>query len=327
MKKYPKILISPGDPSGIGYDILFDLTKKKFPAHIIVVTSFDMLKERAELLRKKINLIKIDVKQKNLPKLNKNDLLIHDITSKKKVTIGSPSIKHAPMIIESLNLCIDLCTSEESDAIVTGPVQKNILLRYGEKFSGHTEYIATKTGGTPIMMLHSKKLKIALLTTHVPLKKVPKLISKDRIIKYVEIISLDLHKKFGIKKPKINVCGLNPHAGEDGYIGKEEKEIILPAIKDLKKRGYNVFGPYSADTIFTRNDADLILAMYHDQALPVIKTLGFGSIVNTTLGLPIVRTSVDHGTAIDIAGTNKADSSSLIAAIQASIDILKNKNV
>ena len=327
MKNHPKILISPGDPSGIGYDILFDLAEKKFPAQIVIVASFNMLKERAELLRKKINLVKIDIKNNNLPKLKKNELLIHDIPSRKKVDIGSPSIKHAPMIIESLNLCIEYCISKEYDAMVTGPVQKNILLEYGEKFSGHTEYIATKTGGTPIMMLHSKNLKIALLTTHVPLKKVPNLITGERIKNYVEIISSDLNEKFGIKKPRINVCGLNPHAGEEGYIGKEEKEIISPAIKDLKKRGYNVFGPYSADTIFARDDADLILAMYHDQALPVIKTLGFGSIVNTTLGLPIVRTSVDHGTAIDIAGTNKADSSSLIAAIQASINIVKSKNV
>ncbi len=327
MKNYPKILISPGDPSGIGYDILFDLAEIKFPAQIVIVASFNILKERAELLRKKINLVKVDIKRNNLPKLKKNDLLVHDITSSKKVSIGSPSIKHAPMIIESLNLCIDSCITREFDAMVTGPVQKNILLEYGEKFSGHTEYIATKTGGTPIMMLHSKNLKIALLTTHVPLKNVPSLISKDRIKNYIEIISSDLYEKFSIKKPRINICGLNPHAGEEGYIGKEEKEIISPAINDLKKRGYNVFGPYSADTIFARKDADLILAMYHDQALPVIKTLGFGSIVNTTLGLPIVRTSVDHGTAIDIAGTNKADSSSLIAAIQASINIVKGKNV
>ena len=223
-------------------------------------------------------------------------------------------------------MCINSCLEKRADAMVTGPVQKHILLKYGEKFSGHTEYIATKTGGIPIMMLHSKKIKIALLTTHVPLKNVTKLIKIERIKEYVKIISKDLHKKFGIKNPRINICGLNPHSGEDGYIGKEEKEIISPAISSLKKSGYNVFGPFSADTIFTKNNADIILAMYHDQALPVIKTIGFGSIVNTTLGIPIVRTSVDHGTALDIAGTNKADASSLISAIKAAIDIVKIKN-
>lgn len=326
MKKKPKILISPGEPSGIGYDILFDLVNQKFSSDIIVVTSYNLLLERAKILKKKINFVKVDINENYIPKLKSNEIIVHDIQCNKKVKIGKPSIIHAPLIIESLNMCINSCLEKRADAMVTGPVQKHILLKYGEKFSGHTEYIATKTGGIPIMMLHSKKIKIALLTTHVPLKNVPKLIKIERIKEYVKIISKDLHKKFGIKNPRINICGLNPHSGEDGYIGKEEKEIISPAISSLKKSGYNVFGPYSADTIFTKNNADIILAMYHDQALPVIKTIGFGSIVNTTLGIPIVRTSVDHGTALDIAGTNKADASSLISAIKAAIDIVKIKN-
>ena len=326
MKKKPKILISPGEPSGIGYDILFDLVNQKFSSDVIVVTSYNLLLERAKILKKKINFVKVDINENYIPKLKSNEIIVHDIQCNKKVKIGKPSIKHAPLIIESLNMCINSCLEKRADAMVTGPVQKHILLKYGEKFSGHTEYIATKTGGIPIMMLHSKKIKIALLTTHVPLKNVPKLIKIERIKEYVKIISKDLHKKFGIKNPRINICGLNPHSGEDGYIGKEEKEIISPAISSLKKSGYNVFGPYSADTIFTKNNADIILAMYHDQALPVIKTIGFGSIVNTTLGIPIVRTSVDHGTALDIAGTNKADASSLISAIKAAIDIVKIKN-
>ena len=326
MKKKPKILISPGEPSGIGYDILFDLVNQKFSSDIIVVTSYNLLLERAKILKKKINFVKVDINENYIPKLKSNEIIVHDIQCNKKVKIGKPSVKHAPLIIESLNMCINSCLEKRADAMVTGPVQKHILLKYGEKFSGHTEYIATKTGGIPIMMLHSKKIKIALLTTHVPLKNVPKLIKIERIKEYVKIISKDLHKKFGIKNPRINICGLNPHSGEDGYIGKEEKEIISPAISSLKKSGYNVFGPYSADTIFTKNNADIILAMYHDQALPVIKTIGFGSIVNTTLGIPIVRTSVDHGTALDIAGTNKADASSLISAIKAAIDIVKIKN-
>ena len=326
MKKKPKILISPGEPSGIGYDILFDLVNQKFSSDIIVVTSYNLLLERAKILKKKINFVKVDINDNYIPKLKSNEIIVHDIHCNKKVEIGKPSIKHAPLIIESLNVCINSCLEKHADAMVTGPVQKHILLKYGEKFSGHTEYIATKTGGIPIMMLHSKKIKIALLTTHVPLKNVTKLIKIERIKEYVKIISKDLHRKFGIKNPKINICGLNPHSGEDGYIGKEEKEIISPAISSLKKSGYNVFGPFSADTIFTKNNADIILAMYHDQALPVIKTIGFGSIVNTTLGIPIVRTSVDHGTALDIAGTNKADASSLISAIKAAIDIVKIKN-
>lgn len=323
MKKIPKILITPGDPSGIGFDILLEISKKKFPAKIIVITNINLLKERAKILNKKVILTKVNLYDDDIPKSSSGEILVHDIKHTKKVIIGAPSIKHAPLILKSLDIAIDACIKNKSDAMVTGPVQKNILMEYGADFSGHTEYIAHRTGGTPIMMLHSKKLRIALLTTHIPLSRVPKSINKKRIETYIKIISKDLNSKFGIKNPKIRLCGLNPHAGEGGYIGMEEENIILPAIKTMKKQGYNVDGPYPADTIFTKKDVDLILAMYHDQALPVIKTLGFGSIVNTTLGLPIIRTSVDHGTALDIAGTNKADTGSLLSAIKTAIEIAK----
>ncbi|MDC3386204.1 4-hydroxythreonine-4-phosphate dehydrogenase PdxA [Gammaproteobacteria bacterium] len=326
MKKIPKILITPGDPSGIGFDILLEISKKKFPAKIIAVTSINLLKERAKILKKSVVLTNVNLHDDNIPINRPGEILVHDIKHTKKVVIGSPSVKHAPLILKSLDIAIAACVNSKADAMVTGPVQKNILMEYGADFSGHTEYIAHRTGGTPIMMLHSKKLRIALLTTHIPLSKVTKSINKRRIETYIKIISKDLNNKFGIENPKIWLCGLNPHAGEDGYIGMEEKNIILPAIKTMRKQGYDIDGPYPADTIFTKKGADLILAMYHDQALPVIKTLGFGNIVNTTLGLPIIRTSVDHGTAVDIAGTNKADSGSLLSAIKTAIEIVKQKN-
>ena len=326
MKKIPKILITPGDPSGIGFDILLEISKKKFPAKIIAVTSINLLKERAKILKKSVVLTNVNLHDDDILINRPGEILVHDIKHTKKVVIGSPSVKHAPLILKSLDIAIAACINSKADAMVTGPVQKNILMEYGADFSGHTEYIAHRTGGTPIMMLHSKKLRIALLTTHIPLSKVTKSINKRRIETYIKIISKDLNNKFGIENPKIWLCGLNPHAGEGGYIGMEEKNIILPAIKTMRKQGYDIDGPYPADTIFTKNGADLILAMYHDQALPVIKTLGFGSIVNTTLGLPIIRTSVDHGTAVDIAGTNKADPGSLLSAIKTSIEIVKQKN-
>ena len=326
MKKIPKILITPGDPSGIGFDILLEISKKKFPAKIIAVTSINLLKERAKILKKSVVLTNVNLHDDDIPINHSKEILVHDVKHNKKVIIGSPSVKHAPLILKSLDIAIDACINNKADAMVTGPVQKNILMKYGADFSGHTEYIAHRTGGTPIMMLHSKKLRIALLTTHIPLSKVPKSINKKRIETYIKIISKDLNNKFGIENPKIWLCGLNPHAGEGGYIGMEEKNIILPAIKTMRKQGYDIDGPYPADTIFTKKGADLILAMYHDQALPVIKTLGFGSIVNTTLGLPIIRTSVDHGTAVDIAGTNKADPGSLLSAIKTAIEIVKQKN-
>ncbi|MDA9896324.1 4-hydroxythreonine-4-phosphate dehydrogenase PdxA [Gammaproteobacteria bacterium] len=326
MKKIPKILITPGDPSGIGFDILLEISKKKFPAKIIAVTSINLLKERAKILKKSVVLTNVNLHDDDILINRPGEILVHDIKHTKKVVIGSPSVKHAPLILKSLDIAIAACINSKADAMVTGPVQKNILMEYGADFSGHTEYIAHRTGGTPIMMLHSKKLRIALLTTHIPLSKVTKSINKKRIETYIKIISKDLNNKFGIENPKIWLCGLNPHAGEGGYIGMEEKNIILPAIKTMRKQGYDIDGPYPADTIFTKKGADLILAMYHDQALPVIKTLGFGNIVNTTLGLPIIRTSVDHGTAVDIAGTNKADSGSLLFAIKTAIEIVKQKN-
>jgi len=326
MKNLPKILITPGEPSGIGYDILLSISEKKFPAQIIAITNLELLNERADLLNKKINFIGVDLHNDNLPSNIPGTILVHDIKTHNKLDIGSPSIKHVPMILQSLDIAINACMQKYAAAMVTGPVQKNIIMKYGANFSGHTEYIATKTGGMPIMMLHTQKLRVALLTTHVPLADVPKLITKNRIKSYVEIISDELYKKFGISDPKINICGLNPHAGEGGYIGQEEENIIIPIVKSMKEKGFNVNGPFSADTIFAREDSDIILAMYHDQALPVIKTLEFGNIVNTTLGLPIVRTSVDHGTALDIVGTNKADAGSLISAINTSIEIVKQKN-
>lgn len=327
MRNIPKILITPGEPSGIGFDILLEVFKYTYQAKIVAITNIELLKERAKILKKKINIVEVDLNDNNLPSSNTKNIYVHNIKNKRKVEIGKPNIFHAPLILESLNIAIDSCLKNKVDAMVTGPVQKNIIMKYGEKFTGHTEYIANKTGGTPIMMLHSKNLKIALLTTHIPLSQVSKLITKKRIESYIKIIDKDLYEKFGIKEPKISICGLNPHAGENGYIGNEEKNIILPAIKNMNNKGYNVHGPYSADTIFTKKDTGIILAMYHDQALPVIKTLGFGSIVNTTLGLPIIRTSVDHGTAIDIAGTGKADEGSLKNAIKASISIVNKKNV
>ena len=327
MKNIPKIIITPGEPSGIGYDIVLDIPKENFQASIIVVANIDLLKDRAHLLNKKINIVEVSIFDENLAKEVNNTIFVHNISENNKVVIGKPDIKHAPLVLKSLNTAIDACLDNFADAMVTGPVQKSTIMEYGEEFPGHTEYIASKTGGQPIMMLHTVDTRIALLTTHVSLSKVPSLVTKKRIETNVEIITNDLIEKFGINNPKISVCGLNPHAGENGYIGTEEKNIIIPAINSLKNKGFNVEGPFSADTIFTRSEkTDLILAMFHDQALPVIKTIGFGDIVNTTLGLPIIRTSVDHGTALDIAGTNIANSKSLVTAVRTSIDIVNQKN-
>ena len=252
MKNIPKIIITPGEPSGIGYDIVLDISKENFQASIIVVANIDLLKDRAHLLNKKINIVEVSIFDKNLAKEVNNTIFVHNISENNKVVIGKPDIKHAPLVLKSLDTAIDACLDNFADAMVTGPVQKSTIMEYGEEFPGHTEYIASKTGGQPIMMLHTVDTRIALLTTHVSLSKVPSLVTKERIETNVEIITNDLIEKFGINNPKISVCGLNPHAGENGYIGTEEKNIIIPAIKSLKNKGFNVEGPFSADTIFTR---------------------------------------------------------------------------
>ncbi len=326
MKNFPKILLIPGDPSGIGYDIILDIARKNFQSKLIVIANIKHLYERAKLLKKKINFINVNINDKKIPYNIRGYIYVHNIEHKNIIKVGKPSTKNVPLILNSLDIAIDACIKNVADALVTGPVNKDIINKFGVSFYGHTEYIANKTGGEPIMMLHTKDLKIALLTTHIPLHMVPKYITRKKIESYIKIISKELDIKFGIKNPKINVCGLNPHSGENGYFGIEEKKIITPAIKNMQKKGYRVNGPYSADTIFLKKNSDIILAMFHDQALPVIKTLGFGNIVNTTLGLPIIRTSVDHGTATEIAGTNKANSASLLSAIETAITIIKKKN-
>ena len=189
MKNIPIILITPGEPSGIGYDILLDITKKKFPANIIAITNIDLLKERADILKKKVNIIKVNINENNLPLKSTNDIYVHDLNEVNKVKIGEPSIKHVPLILKSLDLAITSCINNLADAFVTGPVQKSTIMEYGVKFSGHTEYIGLKCGSEPIMMLHTERLKIALLTTHVPLWEVPKLITKERLESYKEINS------------------------------------------------------------------------------------------------------------------------------------------
>jgi 4-hydroxythreonine-4-phosphate dehydrogenase len=219
-----------------------------------------------------------------------------------------------------LNIACKYCLENKFDALVTTPIQKSIINDSGIKFSGHTEYLAKICNiNLPVMLLACNEFRIALVTTHLPLSDVSKTISSERIKNIIDIVINDMSKRFGVTHPRITVCGLNPHAGEDGYLGTEEKKIITPLINALIKNGYNVSGPIPADTAFReeeRQKTDVYICMYHDQGLPVLKTLGFGETVNITLGLPIIRTSVDHGTALQLAGTGDAQCNSLLAAIK-----------
>jgi 4-hydroxythreonine-4-phosphate dehydrogenase len=228
-------------------------------------------------------------------------------------------VRNAPYVIATLAAACDGCLLGDYDALVTGPVHKGILNDAGIPFTGHTEFFAERCGAEPVMLLTTPGLRVALATTHLPLSQVCAAIDRSRLTRVIEILYGDLVWRFGIDRPRILVCGLNPHAGEGGHLGREEIEVIDPVLTDLRGRGWDLVGPLPADTAFVPGrlaDSDAVLAMYHDQGLPVLKHMGFGQAVNVTLGLPIVRTSVDHGTALDLAGTSRADLGSLRAAIE-----------
>ena len=235
------------------------------------------------------------------------------------VTAGVLNPANADYVLQTLRRAVTGCLSGEFAGMVTAPLHKGVINDAGVPFTGHTEFLAELTNAPlPVMMLTAGTLRVALATTHVPLHKVSELITWETLIQVITILHSDLQEKFGIADPRILVCGLNPHAGEGGHLGTEEQDVIIPVIRHLQSLGMNLVGPLPADTLFTPRNlqgADAVLAMYHDQGLPVLKHVGFGKAINVTLGLPIVRTSVDHGTAFDIAGKNSADPRSMLAAI------------
>lgn len=311
----PRLVLTPGEPAGIGPDIVLQLLQHKLPCEIIVVADKNLLAQRAQLLDIKTQFVDYQKNNFNAKAIN----IIH-VPLKVSVEPGKPNSRNAVYVLETLQLATKACMNREFAALVTAPVHKAIINEASIAFSGHTEYLAQLTHTQMVvMMLVAKQLRVALATTHLPLANVPKAITIEKIIQTIEIIHHDLKTRFNIANPRIAVCGLNPHAGEGGYLGREEIEVIAPALKTLAAQGILVKGPLSADTIFTSDSlktSDVILAMYHDQGLPVLKYAGFGHAVNVTLGLPIIRTSVDHGTAFNLAGTGKADWHSLEAAVE-----------
>ena len=318
-----KILYSPGEPSGIGPDLIIQICSTPFweKIHIPIVCLADkkLIQDRAKVLNKKI---KIDILN-NLDSANQNKFGVIQIKEVSKCRITKPGKlykSNAAYVLKNLDYGIEQ-SIKEGIGLVTGPISKENIITIDEKFSGHTEYIQKKTlSNDVLMLLGSKKLRVAIATTHVPLKKVPKLITKRLIINKAMILHNELITKFKIKSPKIKLLGLNPHAGEGGKIGTEERNILIPAVEELRKNNINISMPLSADTAFTKKilaDTDAYLGMYHDQVLPVIKALSFGNTINITLGVPIIRTSVDHGVALDIAGSGKTDVSSFEEAIRA----------
>ena len=324
-----RIAITPGEPAGIGPDLVVEIAQQDWPVQLVVVGCRKLMTERAQQLGLPLTLTEYDSSATPEPQ-KAGTLTIKSIPTEADVVPGQLNPSNGAYVVETLRVASEINISGEFDAIVTGPVHKGLINQAGIAFSGHTEYFAHQANCSDVvMMLATPGLRVALVTTHIPLAYVSKAITPERLQKVTRILDKDLREKFGIEQPKIYACGINPHAGEDGHLGREEIEVMNPAFAELREEGINVIGPLPADTIFQEKylqEADAILSMYHDQGLPVLKYKGFGSSVNITLGLPFVRTSVDHGTALELAGTNQADTGSFIEAIQSAITLAENQS-
>lgn len=327
-KAAPVIAITSGEPAGIGPDIILTaLTEQSFEARLIVLADSQLLQERAQALGVSANIIEVQ-QTANISPHTKGTIYVSPIALAEPSKAGELNVANAPYVLETLIQAAQGCLEKQYDAIVTPPVHKGILCETGVHFSGHTEFFQAQCQSPHVvMMLATEVMKVALITTHLPLKDISEAITEESIRLVTKALHQDLQEKFGIAKPKILVCGLNPHAGEDGHLGREEIETIIPTLDGLRQEGLDLIGPLPADTLFTPkylDHADCVLAMYHDQGLPVLKYSGFGNAVNITLGLPIIRTSVDHGTAMDLAGTGKANNGSLKVAIHHAINMANN---
>ena len=320
-----KIAVTPGEPAGIGPELLIQLVQQGCPQELVAFADLELLQQRAELLGLPLKLRLFDQHQPPSP-LKPGEICVFPIALDQPCVAGKLSMGNASYVLACLDAAIDACISDHCHAIATGPVQKSVINDAGISFSGHTEYLAQKTNTkTVVMMLATDEMRVALATTHLPLREVADAISSDLLHSVIQILEQDLKTKFAIPRPKILICGLNPHAGEGGHLGHEEIETITPVINHFQAQGLDIVGPLPADTLFTDkhlNSADAVLAMYHDQGLPVLKYSGFGRAANITLGLPIIRTSVDHGTALDLAGKGIADNGSLEVAINMAANML-----
>lgn len=345
------LLITSGEPAGVGLDIICQIFKNaktlnEFEKPFLVLANADALRARADMLglSLSINTVQQDDIQKNdIGVVLKHRLNVLNVPCAQSVQAGKLNINNASHVVNQLNMAADLALLGKASAIITAPVQKSIIndaikenlvdltqvdAKLDNYFSGHTEFFQSKAGcDDVVMMLANDKLKVALVTTHLPLKEVSNAVTKTKLTTVIDILLTDMRVKFGKTDPKILVCGLNPHAGEGGHLGSEELNVINPVLQSYRDKGVDISLALPADTLFSPQNlaaADCFLSMYHDQGLTVLKALGFGSTVNLTLGLPFVRTSVDHGTALDIAGTGNASASSLLAAIKLADELTKN---
>jgi len=323
----PRIAITAGEPAGIGPDIVLMAAQQAWDAELVVIADPDMLLQRAQAL-------KLSIELQTLTKNTPPQAHRAGILNIQPVSLASPTIPgtldpvNAAYVIETLRQAVQGCLGDTYQAMVTGPVQKSVINDAGIPFTGHTEFLAQETGtGQVVMMLATQDLRVALATTHLALKDVPAAITPELLTQTLSILYRDLQDKFAIDAPRIAVLGLNPHAGEDGHMGREEIETLIPVLESLRATGMDLLGPLPADTAFNPkvlDSCDAVFAMYHDQGLPVLKYSGFGRAINITLGLPVIRTSVDHGTALELAGTGLADWHSLEQALNIACELCSN---
>lgn len=319
------IAITPGEPAGIGPDLVCMLAQTPQQSPILILADPNLLQQCAHRLGLPLQL-HIVTQSHELQPSPAGTLNVLPIPLLNPTTPGELNKKNSPYVLSCLNRAATGCLQNEFAAVVTGPVHKGIINQAGIPFMGHTEYFANLANVTDVvMMLASDTLRVALVTTHLPLAEVPANITAVRLQRVLLIAHQALQCQFGIAQPRLLVCGLNPHAGEQGHLGQEELQVIIPVLNDLRKQGLHLIGPVAADTAFTPKrleSADVVIAMYHDQGLPVLKYQSFDHAVNVTLGLPFVRTSVDHGTALDLAGTGLADVGSLKAALALAMQLV-----
>ncbi|KXJ52458.1 4-hydroxythreonine-4-phosphate dehydrogenase PdxA [Neptuniibacter pectenicola] len=324
-----RLAITPGEPSGIGPDLCIQIAQLGHADELVIIADPNLLKQRAEQLQLPLTLKQFDPTKPAAPTPEKT-LLVMPVPLQAEVIAGELNTANANYVLSTLTLATQGCLDGTFSALVTAPVHKGIINDAGIPFSGHTEFLEALTNTSKVvMMLATEGLRVALATTHLPLRDIADAITPALLTEVINVLDHDLKLSFGIKSPRILVTGLNPHAGENGHLGMEELEIIEPTLARLRSQGINLTGPLPADTLFTEKylqNADAVLAMYHDQGLPVLKYKGFGKAVNITLGMPIIRTSVDHGTALDLAGTGKADSGSLLTAIDYAGEMSRHRN-
>jgi 4-hydroxythreonine-4-phosphate dehydrogenase len=322
----PVVAVTPGEPAGVGPDICLELARGRPPVRLVVIADRNMLAERARLLRMDIELV--DFAAGRLDASGGGRLSVCHVPAPATVTPGDLDKANSRYVLRTLEVAIDGCLDGRFDAMTTGPVNKAVINDAGLPFTGHTEFLAARCGvAHVVMMLVGGGMRVALATTHLALREVARAITAESLTKTLEVLHADLVGRFGIAAPRLLVAGLNPHAGESGHLGREEIDVIAPVLDRLRQRGFDLEGPLPADTLFNPqrlSRADAVLAMYHDQGLPVLKHASFGGGVNVTLGLPLIRTSVDHGTALDLAGSGRADCGSLVAAITLAAELASN---